>query len=176
MRGLLSSAPARRPLHRLARALEEARWSLFSSGARLPRGVIGRAASTRVCRSPYPRPTPNHTMAMPSPRPVRALSQVRVNQSERNAGSFVLVGGRYWARTSDLCRETEVGCLRINDMRAVPSSATRACCHLVSLDITQCNDRTVPRLSQADRSPCSQRPMKDQTSRSNAVAGYAASL
>src|ERR1700740_961921 len=33
-------------------------------------------------------------------------------------------------------------------MRAVPPLATRACCHLISLDITQCHDRTVPKLSQ----------------------------
>jgi len=44
--------------------------------------------------------------------------------------------------------ETEVGSLQINDMRAVPSIATTTCCHLISLDITQCHDRTVPKLSQ----------------------------
>ncbi len=33
-------------------------------------------------------------------------------------------------------------------MRALPPSATRTCCHLISLDITQCHDRTVPKLSQ----------------------------
>src|SRR5215470_2351776 len=60
------------------------------------------------------------------------------------------IGGRYWARTSDLCLpcETEVGCLRINDMRGVFPIATRTCCHLISLDITQCHERTVPKLSQ----------------------------
>src|SRR5262249_30907229 len=43
-----------------------------------------------------------------------------------------------------------VGCLRINDMRGGDPVATRTCCHLISLDITQCNDRSVPKLSQND--------------------------
>src|SRR5262245_12191660 len=44
--------------------------------------------------------------------------------------------------------ETEVGCLRIKDMRVGPPTATRTWCHLISLDITQCHGRTVPKLSQ----------------------------
>jgi hypothetical protein len=57
---------------------------------------------------------------------------------------WAVLGSNQWP----LPCETEVGCLRINDMRAAPPIATRTCCHLISLDITQCHDRTVPKLSQ----------------------------
>src|SRR5262249_14282223 len=57
---------------------------------------------------------------------------------------WAVLGSNQWP----LPCETEVGCLRINDMRAVPPIATGTCCHLISLDITQCHDRTVPKLSQ----------------------------
>jgi hypothetical protein len=57
---------------------------------------------------------------------------------------WAVLGSNQWP----LPCETGVGCLRINDMRAVPPIATRTCCHLISLDITQCHGRTVPKLSQ----------------------------
>src|SRR5207302_4609544 len=44
--------------------------------------------------------------------------------------------------------ETEVVGLRINDMRAWIPIATRTCYHVMSFDITQCHDRTAPKLSQ----------------------------
>jgi len=44
--------------------------------------------------------------------------------------------------------ETGVGDLRINDMRAGSPVATGTSYHVMSFDITQCHDRTVPKLSQ----------------------------
>ena len=35
-----------------------------------------------------------------------------------------------------------------HDLRAEAPIATRTCCHVMSFDITQCHDRTVPKLSQ----------------------------
>ena len=73
---------------------------------------------------------------------------MRVNQPERAGGCcstwWAVLGSNPWP----LPCETEVGCLRINDMRAVPPIATSTCCHLISLDIKRCHDRTVPKLSQ----------------------------
>src|SRR6516165_4828743 len=57
---------------------------------------------------------------------------------------WAVLGSNQWP----LPCETGVGCLRINDIGAVWPIATRTCCHLISLDITQCHDRTVPKLSQ----------------------------
>ena len=57
---------------------------------------------------------------------------------------WAVLGSNQWP----LPCETEVGCLQIKHMRAVPPIATRTCCHLISLDITQCHGRSVPKLSQ----------------------------
>src|SRR5215471_8662375 len=57
---------------------------------------------------------------------------------------WAVLGSNQWP----LPCETEVGCLRIKDMRVGPPTATRTWCHLISLDITQCHGRTVPKLSQ----------------------------
>src|SRR5262249_42777712 len=57
---------------------------------------------------------------------------------------WAVLGSNQWP----LPCETEVGCLQINDMRAGPPIATRTYCHLISLDITQCHGRAVPKLSQ----------------------------
>jgi len=80
---------------------------------------------------------------------VPQLSQIRVRRVEEMCLSscsewWAVLGSNQWP----LPCETEVGCLWINDMRAVPPIATRTCCHLISLDITQCHSRTVPKLSQ----------------------------
>src|SRR5882762_10610145 len=61
---------------------------------------------------------------------------------------WAVLGSNQWP----LPCETEVGCLRINDMRAVSPIATRTCYHVMSFDITLCHARTVPKLSQT-RSP-----------------------
>src|ERR1700739_4733889 len=87
---------------------------------------------------------PNAWVAQPS-----SLSQMRVKHSY---GASVSSCSEWWAVLGSnqwpLPCETEVGCLQINDMRAGSPIATRTCCHLISLDITQCHDRTVPKLSQ----------------------------
>ena len=57
---------------------------------------------------------------------------------------WAVLGSNQWP----LPCETGVGGLRINDMRVVSPIATRACYHVMSLDITPCHERTVPKLSQ----------------------------
>jgi hypothetical protein len=54
-----------------------------------------------------------------------------------------IYGGRYWG--SDQWR---VRGLRINDMRAQFPIATGIWYHVMSFDITQCHERSVPELSQ----------------------------
>src|SRR5882762_1759051 len=61
---------------------------------------------------------------------------------------WAVLGSNQWP----LPCETEVGCLRINVMRAVSPIATRTSYHVMSFDITQCHDPTVPKLSQTARS------------------------
>jgi hypothetical protein len=46
--------------------------------------------------------------------------------------------------------ETEVGCLRINEMRAQFPIATGTWYHVMSFDITQCHERSIPGMSQTD--------------------------
>src|SRR5215831_16126703 len=77
------------------------------------------------------------------------LSQIRGKQAQGIALSYcsewwAVLGSNQWP----LPCETEVGCLRINDMRAECPIATRTSYHAMSFDITQCHDRTVPKLSQ----------------------------
>ena len=55
---------------------------------------------------------------------------------------WAVLGSNQWP----LPCETGVGCLR--DMRVPFPIATRTCYHPMSPDITQCHDRTVPKLSQ----------------------------
>src|SRR5439155_8160072 len=62
---------------------------------------------------------------------------------------WAVLGSNQWP----LPCETEVGCLRINDMRAKTPIATGTCYHVMSRDITQCHLRTVPKLSQPARWP-----------------------
>jgi hypothetical protein len=50
----------------------------------------------------------------------------------RSSNWWAVLGSNRWP----LPCETEVGCLQINDMRAVHPIATRTCCHLISLDIS----------------------------------------
>ena len=57
---------------------------------------------------------------------------------------WAVLGSNQWP----LPCETEVVGLRINDMRAWIPIATRTCYHVMSFDITQCHERTVPKLSQ----------------------------
>jgi len=78
-----------------------------------------------------------------------ALSQIRANQSQeiiRNTCSYwwAVLGSNQWP----LPYETEVGCLRINDMRVQFPIATSTWYHAMSLDITECHERSVPKLSQ----------------------------
>ena len=81
---------------------------------------------------------PNAWVAQPS-----SLSQMRVKHSY---GASVSSCSEWWAVLGSnqwpLPCETEVGCLQINDMRAGFLIATRTCCHLISLDITQCRSVT----------------------------------
>src|SRR5258708_39268155 len=77
------------------------------------------------------------------------MSQIRGRQAQGMALSscsewWAVLGSNQWP----LPCETEVGCLRINDMRAVSPIATRTWYHVMSFDITQCHERTVPKLSQ----------------------------
>ena len=51
-------------------------------------------------------------------------------------------------KASEIACETEVGSLQINDMRAETPIATGTWYHVMSLDITQCHDLTVPKLAQ----------------------------
>ena len=76
------------------------------------------------------------------------LSQIRGKRAQGIALSscsewWAVLGSNQWP----LPCETGIWGLRINDMRAVSSIATRTCYHVISLDITQCHDRTVPELS-----------------------------
>jgi hypothetical protein len=57
---------------------------------------------------------------------------------------WAVLGSNQWP----LPCETEVGCLRINDMRATFAMATSTCCHSTPPYITRRHDRTVPKLSQ----------------------------
>src|SRR6516162_1049547 len=79
--------------------------------------------------------------------PKRSVPNARQPAAGNNP-KFAVVGGGTGSNQWPLPCETGVGCLRINDMRAGSPIASRTCCHLISLDITQCHDRTVPKLSQ----------------------------
>ena len=57
---------------------------------------------------------------------------------------WAVLGSNQWP----LPCETEVGCLQINDMRVEFPIATGTWYHVMSLDITQCHERSVPKLSQ----------------------------
>jgi hypothetical protein len=57
---------------------------------------------------------------------------------------WAVLGSNQWP----LPCETGVRGLRINGMRVQIPIATGTCCHVISLDITQCHDLTVPKLSQ----------------------------
>src|SRR5262250_1556103 len=82
--------------------------------------------------------------------PLGRLAQSDHSRNNSDPGNFLdpcsadisewwaVLGSNQWP----LPCETEVGCLRINDMRAGPPIATRTCCHLISIDITQCHGRT----------------------------------
>src|SRR5258708_8206884 len=77
------------------------------------------------------------------------MSQIRGRQAQGMALSscsewWAVLGSNQWP----LPCETEVGCLQINDMRAVSPIATRTWYHVMSLDITQRHARTVPKLSE----------------------------
>ncbi len=62
---------------------------------------------------------------------------------------WAVLGSNQWP----LPCETEVGSLRINDMRAGFPIATGTCYHVVSLGITQRHERSVPELSQWPEKP-----------------------
>jgi len=57
---------------------------------------------------------------------------------------WAVLGSNQWP----LPCETGVGCLKINDMRAVFPIATVTWYHVMSFDITPCHERSVPKLSQ----------------------------
>jgi hypothetical protein len=57
---------------------------------------------------------------------------------------WAVLGSNQWP----LPCETEVGCLRINDMRLATPVATSTWYHVMSFDITQCHECAVPKLSQ----------------------------
>jgi hypothetical protein len=86
------------------------------------------------------------------------------------SGWWAVLGSNQWP----LPCETEVGCLQINDMRGELLIATRTCCHLVSLGITQCHDPVVPKLSQRHpdaRSPTASAAFPVASERTLLVAG-----
>ena len=57
---------------------------------------------------------------------------------------WAVLGSNQWP----LPCETGVGCLRINDMRVEFPIATGTWYQVMSLDIKQCHERSVPKLSQ----------------------------
>ena len=57
---------------------------------------------------------------------------------------WAVLGSNQWP----LPCETGVGCLKINDMRAVFPIATVTWYHVMSFDITPCHERSVPKFSQ----------------------------
>src|ERR1700732_436100 len=77
------------------------------------------------------------------------VSQTRAAKAQEITRSscsewWAVLGSNQWP----LPCETEVWGLQINDMRDRFPVATRTCYHVISLDITQRHDRTVPKLSQ----------------------------
>jgi hypothetical protein len=69
-----------------------------------------------------------------------------VSSNDDVSARFGMVGGTGIEAVALPC-ETEVGCLQINDMRVDFPIATGGWHHVMSFDITQCHDRTVPKLS-----------------------------
>src|ERR1700728_2737408 len=87
------------------------------------------------------------------------LSQIRGKETKGIGLSccskwWAVLGSNQWP----LPCETGVRGLRINDMRAETPIATGTWYHVMSLDITQCHDLTVPKLSQR---PLSRRAAHD---------------
>lgn len=87
-------------------------------------------------RNPYPRPYGPKSRRRP-----RHCDAYKSNKED--FGWWVVLGSNQWP----LPRETGRG-LRIKHMRAESPSATVTCYHVMSFDITQYPDRTVPELSQ----------------------------
>ena len=81
----------------------------------------------------------------PMERRVSQIGSTRLEEYVRSRCSewWAVLGSNQWP----LPCETGVGGLRINDIGAEFLVATRTCYHVMSLDITQCHDRTVPKLS-----------------------------
>jgi len=77
------------------------------------------------------------------------MSQIRAKWARETALSscserWAVLGSNQWP----LPCETGVGCLRINDMRVEFPIATGTWYQVMSLDIKQCHERSVPKLSQ----------------------------